>query len=294
VKSCGPAAVRCKISSSLQVWVKKHLPADYSAGCIFTPVEGLSSESWRIVAGNHHCLARHESAEKRLLGISRKRECRLLRSLTPQAIAPSIICWQSPWLAVSWINGQTLNTASFFSQSAQKRLATMLAALHGSTPQGEPLDLKRRLQIYWQSVDPQRLSPAWLRVHQRLMKRRLPSPVKMSTAHMDIHPENWVEGAQGDRLIDWEYAANADIALEFAALFCANGYSVQQQTQLLRYYAQSGGYSDILKLERQVRRWQPWLEYLMLMWFEVRWQQTADVRYIDWAQPLRQKLFNEL
>lgn len=47
---------------------------------------------------------------------------------------------------------------------------------------------------------------------------------------MDIHPGNLITSAAGLLLIDWEYAADGDVALDIAALFRSNGWaSVQQQ-----------------------------------------------------------------
>lgn len=285
--------LKIRINPSLESSVKKYLPADYSAGCVFTAVEGLSSESWRIEASSGVYLARLQSAEKQQLGIDRWRENRLLRHLSSKDIAPRVHVWADPWLIVNWINGETLEENHFFNAGSQQQLAALLANLHASRPRGEILDIKQRLEHYWQWIDRRRLTPAWLRLHKRLLKRALPSALKISVAHMDIHPQNWVNSPDGVRLIDWEYAISADIGLEFAALMSGNSYSQAQRHALLQEYALQGGYSDVARLEQQVRHWQYWLDYLMLMWFEVRWQQTADNRYVRWAQPLRQQLLSE-
>lgn len=287
------AQFKIKTNPSLEAWVKKHLPADYSAGCIFSPVEGLSSESWRIETDSGIYLARLQSAEKQQLGIDRRRENRLLRHVASKQVAPQVYAWSQPWLVVKWIAGETLDDKRFFGVQSQQRLAKLLADLHDCRPLGDALDIKRRFADYWQLIDRRRLTPAWLSLHKRFLVTPLPGILKLSVAHMDIHPQNWVEGPQGVRLIDWEYAASVDIGLEFAALFGGNLYSEQQQQAMLQAYAQQGGFADIAKLEQQVRRWRPWLDYLMLMWFEVRWQQTSDRRYTGWAQPLRQQLLSE-
>jgi thiamine kinase len=285
---------RINTKATLDAWVQKHLPADYSAGCVFTAVEGLSSESWRIKAASGDLLARLQSTEKRQLGIDRRRENRLLRHLASLPVGPGVRSWAEPWLVVDWIAGETLETANFFDLASQQALATLLANLHSVRPCGETLDIKRRLADYWQRVDRRRVTPTWLRLHKRFLRHRPPRTVKIVIAHMDIHPQNWVNSQQGARLIDWEYAVSADIGLEFAALFGGNAYSQAQRLALLQEYCRRGGYADVARLERQTRRWQPWLEYLMLMWFEVRWQQTADARYLDWAQPLRRQLLSEI
>lgn len=286
----GLVAVPFNINLSLKSLIDQHLPADLSAGCVFRPVEGLSSESWHISAGEHQWLARLSSSEKQLLGIDRRREYKLLRHLGPTGIAPLVKCWAAPWLVVNWVEGETLAQQAFFDVTSQQRLAEMLVSLHNARPTGERLVIKQRFDIYWQSIDRKRLTPAWLRLHRRMLKAALPKTVKISLAHMDIHPQNWINSPHGARLIDWEYAIATDIALEFAALFAGNGYDAEQQKTALEYYVQSGGYRDGDLLARGVGEWQPWLDYLMLLWFEVRWQQTGDARYTEWAQPLRVKL----
>lgn len=104
---------------------------------------------------------------------------------------------------------------------------------------------------------------------------------------MDIHAGNVLETPHGLRLIDWEYAADGDIALELAAMVRSNGWNAVQQHALVQRYVDAGGYRDLVLLQQQVNRWLPWVDYLMLMWFEVRWQQTGELKYCEWAQPLR-------
>ena len=282
------------INLSLKSLIDQQLPADLSAGSIFRPVEGLSSESWHISAGRHQWLARLSSPEKQRLGIDRRREYRLLRHLAQTEIAPEVKCWAAPWLVVNWVEGETLAQNKFFASAAQQQLAAMLVSLHHQRPLGDTLVITRRFEIYWQSIDSKRLTPAWLRLHKKMLKARLPKTVKIAVAHMDIHPQNWVDSPHGARLIDWEYAIATDIALEFAALFAGNDYSVEQQKFILQRYVQRGGYRDDNLLARRIHQWRPWLEYLMLMWFEVRWQQTGEARYIEWAQPLRDKLLKNI
>ena len=44
-----------------------------------------------------------------------------------------------------------------------------------------------------------------------------------------------------------------------------------------------------LMLQAQVQRWLPWVDYLMLLWFEVRWQQSGDVEFLRWGAALRRQ-----
>lgn len=56
----------------------------------------------------------------------------------------------------------------------------------------------------------------------------------------------------------------------------------------MQHYARQD-YHDIARLQAQVRRWLPWVDYLMLLWFEVRWQQSGDVEFLRWGAALRRR-----
>jgi len=285
--------------ATLLALLQKHLPAVEPAGCRLSTVSGLTGESWRITSPQHDLLARAQSQDKSDLGVERRREAAILRQIDAVALGlcalgPSVVLQAPDWLLVEWLEGSTVSAEQWRSDEGQLALARMLTRLHQLPLSGYRLNLRQQLARYWQHIDRRRLTPRWLRLHQKFMRRAPPVPLKLSLVHMDIHPENLVNTAQGIRLIDWEYAADADIALELAALFQGNNFSVAQRQQLLDDYILCGGYQDRQRLEQQIARWVPWVNYLMLMWCEVRWQQTQESRYIEWGQPLRQTLLREL
>ncbi len=57
----------------------------------------------------------------------------------------------------------------------------------------------------------------------------------------------------------------------------------------MQYYARQG-YHDVARLQAQVHRWLPWVDYLMLLWFEVRWQQSGDAEFLRWGAAVRRRL----
>lgn len=287
----GPVTVPFSIKGALELLITQQLPAVFSAGCHLSPVAGLTGESWKIETPAQSWLARVQSAEKTALGVERRREKGILRHVAGLNIAPRIMFFAPPWLVVEWLEGETGQITNIEETDYPLQLAALLAGLHRLAPCGYRLQLREQFARYWQQIDRRRLTPAWLRLHQRFMRQPLPAPLKMAVLHMDVHPGNLVRHQQKLHLIDWEYAAGGDVALELAALFCGNGWDRARQQSFLRAYVACGGYRDITRLTQQVRCWTKWVDYLMLMWFEVRWQQTGDTMYSDWAQPLRERLF---
>lgn len=283
------------VDPSLYALIESIHPAVKIADCQISPVSGLTGESWRIshrsnTAPNIDWLAREQSVQKTQLGVNRRQERKLLRHVANCHVSPTVIAANPGWLVVNWLEGDVVTQEQFIELSDNGQLSLLLARLHHLPASGYRLDLRTQLMRYGCLIDSRRRSPEWLRLHHHFIRSPLPQPVKLAPLHMDIHPGNLLDTPTGLKLIDWEYAADGDIALDIAALFCGNGWSVQQQQTFLQHYCRcEQGYHDIERLSRQILRWMSWIDYLMLMWFEVRWQQTGNSEFLQWAAPLRQQ-----
>lgn len=290
MKLSGQVMVQSNADTALQALIESINPAMKVADYQISAVSGLTGESWRITAPNIDWLAREQSAHKMQLGVDRRRERKLLRHVAGRQISPSIIGADQHWLLVKWLDGDVVTSKQFIEFADNGDLAKVLTRLHGLTPSGYRLDLRAQLIRYGRLCDPTRCSPGWLRRHHDFLHRPQPQPLKLAPLHMDIHPGNLLSTSTGLKLIDWEYAADGDIALDIAALFHGNQWSQGQQTNFLQHYCRGEqGYHDIARLSCQIQQWLPWVDYLMLMWFEVRWQQTRDAVFLQWAAPLRQR-----
>lgn len=273
--------------AQLRQLLKTWKPGLKSSGCNFIPVQGLTGESWRIESDHLHLLARQQTAEKRALGVSRRREAAVLNRVG-QGIGPKVLLRQANWLIVEWLEGDSLDITTFAALNRSGELPRLVAGLHQRKCSGYPLALQQQLARYWQQVDRQRMTPAWLRWQHYFMQHKMPSPLMLAPLHMDIHAGNLLRQGERLRLIDWEYAVDGDIALELAALFRFNQFSPAAQQQFLSHYTQQG-YTDLPQLTRQIQRWLPWVDYLMLMWFEVRWNQCRDPAFLLWGAELYQR-----
>ncbi|MDW5499638.1 phosphotransferase [Pseudomonas lundensis] len=273
--------------TALRRLIEKQLPAVKTAGCRFSPVQGLTGESWRIEGEGVQLLARQQSTEKSALGVSRRREARVLCRVG-KGVGPQVLAQNNQWIILQWLEGDVVTEAAFTQLNECGELAKVMAGLHRQPLTGYSLNLHRQFAHYWQQLDRRRLTPAWLRLHQHFLHRRQPTPLKRAPLHMDIHPGNLIAQGENLRLIDWEYAADGDIALDIAALFRGNVWSPGSQQRFLQYYARIG-YRDLPLLTAQVQRWLPWVDYLMLLWFEVRWQQTGDPEFLRWGAVLHRR-----
>jgi thiamine kinase len=270
--------------AELRRLISHRLPAVNTAGCRFSPVQGLTGESWRIEGEGIDLLARQQTQDKYGLGVSRRREGRLLQRCGG-GIGPQILLQTSGWLIVQWLTGESISESSFLALNESGELAALMAQLHHRPLSGYRLNLQQQFAHYWQQLDRRRITPAWLGWQRAFMQSTPPQPLMLAPLHMDIHAGNLLMQGERLRLIDWEYAADGDIALELAALFRFNQFSSAAQQHFLRHYVQQG-YADRWQLAAQIQRWLPWVDYLMLMWFEVRWWQSGDREFLRWGAAL--------
>ncbi|TYL43594.1 phosphotransferase [Dickeya sp. ws52] len=279
--------VRFASSDALSALLQQVLPAVATAGFHLQPVSGLSHQSWRVHSPAGLWLARGETPQGRQLGTSRQREFHVLRKLRGQSLAPHPVCWRDGWLLVPWLAGEPADAAQFSAALAQGQLAALMARLHHLPRYGYPLPLKRLIARHWQNMDPTRRAPRLQRACRRLIDKPLPPPLLIAPLHLDVHPGNLLRTDNGWRLIDWEYAADGDIALELALLFRSGELNDAQQQDFLHAYCRHWRGMCPASLRRQVARWQYWADYLVLMWFEVRWRQTGEAYYRQTADALR-------
>ncbi|OKP05640.1 hypothetical protein Xedl_00121 [Xenorhabdus eapokensis] len=257
------------------------------------PLTGLTQGSYYIANTTtnevRQMVGRAQTPQNEMLGVDRQRENQILRRLSSSGIAPKVVAMHGNWLLLEWFTGTKVKPGTLNQPALQQPLAQTLAILHSHSPLGYPLQLKKQIAFQWQQIDRRRLSPRWLRLHKSFMAARLPTVLKIAPAHMDVHSDNLLLTEKGLKLIDWEYAADIDIGFSLAVLFKGNQWDEVQQNTFLDYYCtQASGYSDIQLLQQQIKRWEPWVIYMMLMWYEVRWQQTRDQQFLSLAHPLRQ------
>ncbi|XPE44092.1 thiamine kinase [Shigella flexneri] len=167
-------------------------------------------------------------------------------------------------------------------------LAGLLYYLHQQPRFGWPITLLPLLELYWQQSDSARRTVGWLRTLKRLRKAREPRPLRLSPLHMDVHAGNLVHSASGLKLIDWEYAGDREIALELAAVW-------------VKMLNSTGNWSMTMPLARRFIRRNDGVRsgdgFRLLMlkagWFEYRWRQTGNRRFIRLADHTWRRLINK-
>ncbi|HEX4502206.1 MAG TPA: thiamine kinase [Scandinavium sp.] len=233
---------------------------------------GLSGGSTIIERQGHRIVLRkhHDPSAPNFYFL---RQYRALSAL-PASLAPAPLGYFPGWMAVEFLEGAIPPTLP-----DAHATAALLYHLHQQKNFGWRVSLLPLLERYWQFSSPRRRTLRWLRALKRLRRLGEPQPLRLAPLHMDVHTGNIIDTSAGLRLIDWEYAADGDIALELAAVWTE---TAQQQAALITAYARVAHLDEDV-LARQVKKWQPWTQMLMTTWYEYRWQQTGDQQFIALA-----------
>jgi len=232
-----------------------------------TPLQGLSGHSSRLVNEQGAFVLRPAPCSP-IPFVDRQREARLLRKLHPSGLTPRPVIAEARRLVLPWQGGEALSPHGF--QQRREEVIALLLRLHQQPLTGYRLHLLPLLQRYWQLCEERNLR--WQRALRQLARRGEPRPLRLAPLHMDVHAGNLIADGRGLHLIDWEYAADGDVALELAALCAADP---EHAARWLDAYAQAACLSPVA-LARQATRWQPWLRLLMASWYQLRAEQGDD------------------
>ncbi|WP_410515510.1 thiamine kinase [Pantoea allii] len=240
-----------------------------------TPLAGLTGQSCHIVTQQGRRLLR-PAPQPPIPFVNRQREGRLLRKLRRSGLVQAPLAANRHGIILPWQEGEVMSDAGF--RAGRRQVLALLQQLHQQPLTGYRLSLLPLLWQYWQRC--QQRQHRWLRQLQRLTQQGEPRPLRLAPLHMDVHPANLIQSEQGLHLIDWEYAADGDVALELAAVCLSDP---TQQLYWLRDYA-ALMQLPLASLQRQVSRWQPWLHLLMASWYQLRAEQSGDEHLQQLAQ----------
>ena len=281
---------KASLFSLLERYFPNFFPQDWK----ITPLVGLSGGTYLLQAQcsnqSINVIARADGKTQSSLYVDRDKEARVLKQLEQFSHAPKLLGRNSHWLLLTWCEGHNPDYITFVSPEFQVKLANIITQLHSYPLFNYRLQLRNEIAHYGVLIDKKRLSPKWKKIHQQFLTMKMPKILKLAPAHMDIHCGNVVSQHDGKiMLLDWEYAANTDIAFSLETYFQFNGLTKSQQDFFLDQYCGTvGAYRDKIQLVKHCSLWSPWVKYMMLMWYEVRWNESQQPQFLLQSQALRQ------
>ncbi|MHA7878998.1 MAG: phosphotransferase [Saccharospirillum sp.] len=160
------------------------------------------------------------------LGVDRVLEQRVLAAIAGQDWSPEVLECASGWLLSRWVDGVTPARGE---RVDLPHLTTLMQSVHTVEVEGPVLNMAVRLQALL-DAGPAWPEPALEGVQALLAAYRLPDTLCL--CHHDWHPGNVL--VQGERwvLLDWEYAALGDPAMDVAAAWAGFDLSSDQAEAL--------------------------------------------------------------
>ncbi|MEJ2762451.1 phosphotransferase [Photobacterium sp. MCCC 1A19761] len=253
---------------------------------------GLSNRCWQLTLRHRQtrmqveAVWRPESGSSRVFGLSRIHEHRLLTQLASTGLAPASLglldrkagAQEAPsenvWapaekpsgLLVAWVPGREADT-----QFSDRALMSLLGRIHRQPAPDWRLDVRAKAEHYWQHIHPQEKSPALQQLYQRFQATAPQAWFADTCCHHDLGRYNIIIQPDGsERVIDWEYAGAGDPSLDLALTLNANGIGDDlQRTRAIHDYCRARGERDVARWLQAVSAWQPWCDYLALLWFYV-------------------------
>lgn len=227
---------------------------------------GLTACSQMItLENNERYVLRTQSQRATNYGVNYQQESDLLNWIAPLNLSPKPLYCDEHALILEWIDG---STPPQFSSNVLNKLAQQLAKLHQFDlqavryyPKSARLSLSERCQFLWEQL-------STTEQKQLSFKPPFPNiePLALAICHHDIHLANLIEQEDQLWLIDWEYSAISDPALELALFLNANPLSEQQQAVFFNaYFANSE--LDPTACMAKINQYLPEVVKLNQLWF---------------------------
>lgn len=257
----------------------------------FTAIAGLSGTNWKIKLGENTFLAREINVNKAELGINRVIEYDILDSISDLQIAPRPLYLSDNWLFVEWLESDFNTNELTLAQLEISSLAALIAKIHSQKSIAPVLDIVKRFKYLYTFISPTRSSKVLHMIHNYFICSPPPTHSKLVLAHMDIHLGNLVVNKGILKLIDWEYAATVDEHLALAVTIDALKLDHTRALDLLSFYNSYVNLplsrKDLIILYDMIMLWHPYILYLQLLWYEIRFNQTTDDFYLAHADEIQ-------
>ena len=233
-----------------------------------TPLTGLTACSQRVdtISGQRYVL-RSQTPRATDFGINYQQEALFLKQLAPLNLAPELYYHDHQYCLLGWIEG---TTPSAFTPQLLEQLATKLAQLHQFSLNNFPaqhslhLNLADRCQFLWDKLPAEKQKTLGFAPPFQTI-----TPLREALCHHDIHLANLVLCENQLYLIDWEYAAISDIALELAMLRHSQIFNETQWACFLEHYITKIGL-DLPACTQKIAEYLPEVAKLSQLWYALR------------------------
>lgn len=258
------------------------IPPDYAQ----TLTGGLTNRCWKVVTSDGQAYVwRPNTPITKAFSISRFQEYQILAAIESTGIAPHAVYINDQGLLVSWVEGESLTQGLPF----ESLLKTMVA-IHNIDTQRipvAPFNFTARVDHYWMLLEEQYKVEPYLSLYNRWRSSPSLADVGHTLCHFDLAGYNMVKTEQGNKVIDWEYAAIADPRLDLTLSIDVTG---EKPLDAVFRYCKLRGIEGVDDWVEGVMAWQPRAIMMAMLWYLLAHQLWGDEQYLTQARKLQETI----
>ena len=253
-----------------------------------TPIEaGRTNRNFRVEIGTGAFFLRLSETDTAMLGIDRVAEFEAALAAAAAGVGPEVIAHlpEHGCLITRWVPGEPLTEGDMEQESVLTEVVRVVSTIHAGPRLPVSFDAFRIVENY-RRVSQERgvaIPPAYGPAHERA--RRIEAalgtaPVPARPCHNDLLADNFLRGAEGFWLVDYEYSGMGDPFFDLGNLSINNGLSEGAQETLLRFTF--GEVNDGHRARLQLMRIMS--DFREAMWGVIQQAlSTLDIDYVAYA-----------
>ncbi|MFT5133182.1 MAG: thiamine kinase [Gammaproteobacteria bacterium] len=216
----------------LHNWSDWNTPFSKQAKLIRKIAGGHTNQNYLIKADKQLCVLRINSKNSTALGIDRQRELMILEQASAEDIAPKILYSSLEYgvLITEFIEGEIWQASLLQSPEKLSLLLETFDRIHRLKVSTASFDYQQHEENYWQQLLNRKITITddLHRQRERILPLLTGVPSSNIICHQDPNPTNII--VQEDRVyfLDWEYAAPAWAAFDYAALSVEWGIPIEK------------------------------------------------------------------
>lgn len=254
------------------------VPPDYAQ----TLTGGLTNRCWKVVSSNGEAYVWRPATQiTKAFSISRFQEYQILSAIRDSQLSPAPIFINDQGLLVEWVEGESLAASLDFDS-----LLKTMVAIHNLNTQRipvAPFNFTARVDHYWMLLREDLKTQPYHDVYHGWRKAPVLADVGTTLCHFDLAGYNMVKTMQGNKVIDWEYAALADPRLDLTLSIDVMDASPLEAVYQYCKLREIEGVDDWVE---GVMAWKPRATMMAMLWYLLAYQLWGDEQYLTQAEKI--------
>ncbi|MGY8813347.1 MAG: phosphotransferase [Gammaproteobacteria bacterium] len=233
---------------------------------------GRTNQSYLIEVDSQLSVLRINARNSTELGIDRHRELKILEHASSTGLSPKLHYGSVKHgvLITEFIDGQYWQPKLLTDSDKLSLLMDSLNCIHSLKVSTSPFDYKQHMENYWQVLLKRNINitDTLYQKREKLLPQLTGVPRENVLCHHDPNPMNIIVTSDKIYFIDWEYAAMAWQAFDFAA------FSIEWDISMDRLSVPTNISTEEIELAKEL------YVYLCELWICLQYNSDASNKYI--------------